>query len=211
MCVDCHNHTQRHTVYPPLPSLPPPSPSPPHTLFQRPEGCIDPLTVEQRSAIITLNKLHYNRNQIANIIPCSTNAVSRWTNRWDQTHTVEDNEKSGRPRCTAEDTDEKIELFAEEKKFIVPKDIRRELQLSCSARTIRRRLDEVNLFGRISRVLDDYDDRILRLRLSFANGFLHFNNDDWDTVIFSDEVHFCLGHHGQVWVQRPPGTAYDMG
>jgi hypothetical protein len=76
-------------------------------------------------------------------------------------------------------------------------------------RTVRRRLDEVNLFGRVAREKDDYDERILTKRLSFARGFLHFSQADWDTVIFSDEVHFCIGHHGQVWVQRPPGAAYE--
>ena len=55
----------------------------------------------------------------------------------------------------------------------------------------------------------NYDDRTLKLRLSFARGFLHFTDQEWDAMIFSDEVHFCLGHHGQVWVQRPPGAAYD--
>ena len=114
-----------------------------------------------------------------------------------------------RPRCTTEAVDERIEAEAEEKKFVTPRDIRRELQLSCCPRTVRRRLDEVNLFGRVAREIDDYDDRIVTLRMSFARGFLHFTDADWDTVIFSDEVHFCLGHHGQVWVQRPPGRAYD--
>ena len=73
---------------------------------------------------------------------------------------------------------------------------------------MRRHLDEGQIFGRIAREADDYDDRILRLRLSFARGFLHYTAAQWDTMIFSDEVHFALGHHGQVWVQRPPGTAH---
>jgi transposase len=102
-----------------------------------------------------------------------------------------------------------IEELAEAKKFVTPRDIRRELQLACSTRTVRRSLDEVNLFGRVAREADDFDERIITLRLSFARGFLHFTDAEWDTAIFSDEVHFCLGHHGQVWVQRPPGTAYE--
>jgi transposase len=198
----------QHGVLPPLtgslPSLPP---SP--TLSSRPIGCLDQLTIELRASIITLYKIGMSTSEIAMKIPCSEEAVTRWVKRWGEEHCLDDAHRSGRPRCTTDETDVAVETIAEEKKFVVPKDIRRELQLSCSARTVRRRLDEVNLFGRLARVKDDYDERILKLRLSFAHGFLHFSNDDWDTVIFSDEVHFCLGHHGRVWVQRPPGRAYD--
>jgi transposase len=212
VCWPCEKYHHLHGHYPlnaPPPPTNPDSPSFPSTLFNRPEGCIDQLTLELRASIITLHTIGMTTSEIATKIPCSVKTVELWVQRWKEEHSLADADRSGRPRCTDEETDEKIQLFAEEKKFIVPKDIRRVLQLSCSARTVRRRLDEVNLFGRIARESDDYDDRILTLRLSFANGFLHFNNDDWDTVIFSDEVHFCLGHHGQVWVQRPPGTAYE--
>ena len=58
-------------------------------------------------------------------------------------------------------THELIQAYAEEGKFVTPRDIRRELQLPCAARTVRRRLDEVNLFGRVAREADTYDDRIL--------------------------------------------------
>lgn len=188
---------------------PPPSPPSPPPLFGRPGGCIDQLTQVQRSAIVTLHKVGWLIKDIAPKIPCSEKTVSLWVQRWRDGHSVDDKERSGRPRCTAEAVDERIEAEAEEKKFVTPRDIRRELQLSCSARTVRRRLGEVDLFGRVAREIDSYDALTITKRLAFANSFLHFTEADWDTVIFSDEVHFCLGHHGQVWVQRPPGTAND--
>jgi transposase len=178
-------------------------------MFDRPSGCIDRLSEVERAAIVTLHRLGWLHKDIALKISCSEKTVSRWVRRWQDERSLADATRSGRPRCTDEETDECIEEMAEEKKFVTPRDIRRELQLSCSARTVRRRLDEVNLFGRVAREADSYDERTLTLRLSFARGFLHFTEADWDTVIFSDEVHFRLGHHGQVWVQRPPGTAYD--
>lgn len=208
LCSTC-DHERRHpadeaaAASPAAPAFPLPG------LFGRPEGCIDQLTEVERAAIITLHKVGWTGRDIAQLIKCNEHTVSLWVNRWNEFHSLSDKERSGRPRCTAEETDEKIEEMAEEKKFVVPKDIRRGLQLECCARTVRRRLDEVNLFGRVAREKDDYDDRTLKLRLSFARGFLHFTDQEWDAMIFSDEVHFCLGHHGQVWVQRPPGAAYD--
>lgn len=211
-CKDCHDE-QRHPAHPSLPASPTSSSSSsssvPSPLFDRPQGCIDQLSTVERAVIVTLHKLGWLVKDIAPKIPCSENTVSLWVQRWRDEHSVADAERSGRPRSTTEAVDEQIEVEAEEKKFVTPRDIRRELQLSCSARTVRRRLDEVNLFGRVAREADSYDERTLTLRLSFARGFLHFTDADWDTVIFSDEVHFCLGHHGQVWVQRPPGSAYD--
>jgi transposase len=191
--------------------IPPPSPLPPISppLFNRPQSCIDQLSDIERSAIIVLANENYSTKDIADKIHCSENTVNLWINRWNETHSLHDADRSGRPRITDEETDLNIEELAEEKKFIVPKDIRRELQLSCSPRTVRRRLDEVNLFGRIPRESDEYDERIIKLRLSFSRGYLHFTHAEWDTVIYSDEVHFCLGHHGQLWVQRPPGKEYD--
>jgi transposase len=200
---------RRHPFLPPLPLSPSPSPPAPSTIFPRPHGCLDQLTQEQRAAIAPLHKLGWLNKDIAQKIPCSENTVSLWVQRWRDEHSAEDTERSGRPRCTTEAVDEQIEAEAEEKKFVTPRDIRRELQLACSARTVRRRLDEVNLFGRVAREIDSYDALTLTKRLSFARGFLHFTEADWDTVIFSDEVHFCLGHHGQVWVQRPPNTEHD--
>jgi transposase len=208
-CSDCQNRQHRHLSSPAATALSSSAASPPPPLFDRPQGCLDQLTEIQRGSIVTLHKIGWLHKDIAPKIPCSEKTVSLWVQRWQEEHSVADNERGGRPRCTDEEADVAMEEFADEKKFVTPRDIRRELQLHCSVRTVRRRLDEVNLFGRVAREADSYDERTLTLRLSFARGFQHFTDADWDTVIFSDEVHFCLGYHGQVWVQRPPGRAYD--
>ena len=62
-CNDCHHHWR--ALQQPLPeherSLSP-SPPPP-TLFNRPPGCIDQLTLVQRAAIITLDKIGYLKSR----------------------------------------------------------------------------------------------------------------------------------------------------
>lgn len=146
---------------------------------------------------------------IADKIPCSTKSVSIWINRWKQEHTLEDNERSGRPRCTNDKTDRRIEEYADEKKFTVPREIKNELQLECSTRTIRRRLDEVNLFGRIAQNEYLYDENDIKRRLSFAEGYSNWSEHDWECVIFSDETYIEVYGRSKVWVQRPPGTAYE--
>lgn len=122
---------------------------------------------------------------------------------------MQDKERSGRPRCTDDDTDASIAEFAEEKKFTTPKLITAELALECSPRTTRRRLDEAGLHGRVARTVPMWTDAHIRRRLSFAEGYAHWSEADWERVIFSDETHVELSPHGQHWVQRPVGAEHD--
>lgn len=185
------------------------STSPPATLFDRPEGCIDQLTHEQREAIVTLDAIGWLHKDIAKKIPCSDNTVTLWVQRWQDERSLEDRERSGRPRCTDEKTDVCMEEYVEEKKFTVPKEIKRELELDCSVRTIRRRLDEVNLFGRVAEKEYVFDEFDIQRRLSFAQGYANWTEEDWSRVIFSDETHIEVYGRSRVWVQRPPGKAFD--
>lgn len=150
-----------------------------------------------------------SHKEIARQIPCSENTVTRWVHRWRDEHSVADAIRSGRPRCTDDDTDQRIIDFAEEKKFVTPRSITAELTLECSSRTTRRRLDEVDLHGRVARSVPMWNADHIRRRLSFAEGYANWSEADWERVIFSDETHVELSPTGQHWVQRPIGTEYD--
>ena len=65
ICNDCHYEQQSLRAHPPLPPSPPPHVSPPPPLFDRPSGCIDQLTLVERAAIITLDKIGHSRSEIA--------------------------------------------------------------------------------------------------------------------------------------------------
>jgi len=54
-----------------------------------------------------------------------------------------------------------------------------------------------------------YTHEHIRNRIAFADGYSRWTEDDWSRVMFSDETHFYLGHHGQEYVQRPVGAALD--
>jgi len=212
ICLDCrrqYEHNDEHAGSTAAATAPPPSPSPPLSMFGRPSGCIDQLTTVERAAIITLHGIGWTGRDIAQELHCDEHAVTRWVHRWQETHSLEDAERSGRLRCTSDDTDVAIEEFADEKKRTVPKEIKKELQLDCSARTICRRLDEVGLYGRVGRAEYVYDARDIQRRLSFADGYANWSTADWDRVIFSDETHIEVYGRSRVWVQRPAGRAFD--
>jgi transposase len=208
-CNDCHLQQQRHPSSAAVASSSSSAPPSPPPLFDRPTGCIDQLTEIERAAIITLHKVKWTGRDIAHVIKCSEQTVSLWVNRWREEHSVADAERSGRPHCTSEDTDVAIQEYADEKVNVTPRDVVRELELPVSARTVRRRLDEVGLFGRVQQEEHAYTDENIRRRISFAEGYSRWTEDDWARVIFSDETHFYLGHHGHEYVQRPVGAALD--
>jgi transposase len=178
-------------------------------MFGRPSGCIDQLTEVERAAIVTLHGMGWTGRDIAQAIKCSENTVSLWVQRWRDEHLVSDAERSGRPRCTTHDTDQKIGLLSDQKPSSTPKDIRRELLLPVSPHTISRRLDEIGLYGRVQETeyaLTEFD---IQRRLAFANQYLHWTADQWARVFFSDECNFYLGHHGRTYVRRPVGQSHD--
>jgi transposase len=188
----------------------PDPPSPAHTpLYDRSDDRLYPLTIEQRWALITLCRIGYSKSDVAYEIGCSEKTVYHWWNHWNQNGNVDDMHRSGRPHVTDEWTDTTIAIVARVEPFIVPNGILANLDLDVSARTVRRRLNESGLFGRISRTGYPFSEEHIKKRLSFANGYKHMTVQDWNLVIFSDETHFTLGNHGQIWVQRPIGTAFN--
>ena len=92
--------------------------------------------------------------------------------------------------------------------FCTPRSLKRKYQFEPSARTIDRRLCEVNLFGRVARHKKKLTDEDKRKRLSFAQGYLHMTADDWMKIMFADEKKIKgEGFMGQIWVRRPKGEA----
>jgi transposase len=204
LCRDCNNE-RRHPSSATAAPAPPPATSPPLSMFGRPSGCIDQLTEVERSAIVTLHQLGWTGQDIAQTLKCSENTVSLWITRWRDERSVADAERSGRPRCTSDDTDQNIMLHSDAHVSDNPKDIVRALELDVSARTVRRRLNEIDLHSCVQRA----EHENIRARLSFAEGYSRWTEDDWSRVMFSDETHFPLGHQGREYVQRPPGAGLD--
>lgn len=174
-------------------------------MFGRPSGCIDQLTFVERAAIVTLHGVGWTGQDIAQELHCSENTVSLWLTRWQETRSLEDSERSGRPRCTTDDTDQDIMLHSDAHVMDSPRDIVRELELPVDRRTVRRRLNEIDLHNCVQRA----EHENVRARIAFAEGYSRWTEDDWARVLFSDETHFYLGHHGREYVQRPPGAALD--
>jgi transposase len=180
------------------------------SLFGRLKSCIDQLTLVERAAIVTLHVVGWAGAEIAAALRCSDNAVSRWVQRWRDVHSLSDAERSGRPRLTTPAQDDSIVDYSSAHVTAVPRDIVSALELPVSARTVRRRLNEAELYSCVQRA--EHDNA--RARLAWAEGYSHWTageagGHDWSRVLFSDETHFYLGTPVRAYVQRPRGAALD--
>jgi hypothetical protein len=140
---------------------------------------------------------------------CSENTVSLWINRWEHEHSVTDHERSGRPRCTTDDTDQDIGLYSTAHVNALPRDIVRELELPVSARTVARRRLEIDLHTFVQRHEHAFTEFDLKRRIAFAEGYSSWTEGDWRRVLWSDHTLFTLDHQTREYVTRPPGHACD--
>jgi len=162
--------------------------------------------MEPRVAIRVMHKLGFDASSIAVRLPCDPRTVKKWLTAPD----VKDLRRSGRKRKTTAQQDAAIVAEAKATKFTTPRRIRRKLGMDVSSRTIDRRLIEVGLFGRVARHKKKFSEEEKRKRLSFAEGYKDWTEDDWMRVQFADEkIFWGEGFWGQVFVRRPPGEALN--
>ena len=166
------------------------------------------LTLIQRSSILTLHQLNFEISKIAELTHCDPRTIQHWIDYYQEHHSLEDEPRSGRPRVTSEDIDTLIVAAATETPITTPRTIRSELSIDASARTVRRRLDEAGLFGRVARIEYPFTEEHVAKRLAFAREYGEWTVQQWDRVLFSDESYIYLGQHGNIWVQRPEDSAY---
>jgi transposase len=111
------------------------------------------------------------QKDVAVKVGCSPRAVRTWSQRIGEDEDAEDSQRSGRPKLLHPSTmDALIDAAIEAPKHSTPRELKHKFDLSCSAKTIRRVLDDAGLFGRIARVIPPQNPRITELRLSFARG-----------------------------------------
>jgi hypothetical protein len=167
------------------------------------------LTLGQRFTIVALHSLEIGDSLIAQLTHCDLRTIQHWINVYQNNHDLQDEPRTGRPRVTTEDIDTSIVAAATETPMTTPRIIRSELGVDASTRTVRRRLDEAGLFGRVARIEYPFTEDHVAKRLEFAQEHESWTDDKWARILFGDETYICLGAHGRIWVQRPEDTAYQ--
>ncbi|MCW3101274.1 MAG: transposase-like [Chthonomonadaceae bacterium] len=184
----------------------PPSPSPP--LFDRELHSQHPLSPIERSAAVVLTRIGETQQQAAEQLGTSRQSVAHWQHSFEERRDIKDALRSGRPRETTEEENIDIVTTSVINHFLTPHRIVKELQLNVSAHTIDRRLQEAELFGRVSLRKHAFDKEEMKKRLAFAEGYKSWTEKEWERVLFADETiieGFGGSKSGRHWVRRGRG------
>lgn len=78
-----------------------------------------------------------------------------------------------------------------------------------SVRTIRRRLNDANLFGRVIQTKPLVSKKNRLRRLAFSKEHRQWTINQWKNVLFTDETKVNrFGSDGKMYVRRPPNTQF---
>jgi transposase len=154
-------------------------------------GKLRQLVATQKMQIITLSKYtNKTHEQIAKELGISRSSVTRWILRNQDTGSTSVKKRSGRPLATSSRTDNLIKHEVTKDPFITSAKIKRNLKLSISSRTIRRRLSKkFRMQGKKPIKKPLLSNAMRRKRIEFCRKYQNWN-EEWNNVLFSDESTF---------------------
>lgn len=168
------------------------------------------LSHDQRVSIIALHEADHSDEDISQRMHRSERAIKHWISEFPNNPTLSDHPRSGAPSKLTDQQQSSIVRRAEDDPFIVPKMIKSEQKLDCSASTVDRLLIKKNLFGRIAKNEPNYSENQLQAWVAFGRAFSHWTKEQWERVIFTDATSFNLGmNNNRIYVRRPPSEAYN--
>lgn len=156
----------------------------------------------ERNIIQNLRKSGKTYSEIAAIVKCSINMVSN------AIRYKKSNENRGNKRKTTPAIDRKIVMTSKNDPFLSSKDIVRQLNLDIASSTVRKRLIQHNLHGRIARKVPYHSKKHLEARKKFAVDHRDWNGPNgikkWRNILWSDESKMHLrGSDGKLFIRRP--------
>ena len=159
--------------------------------------------MEQRNLIVRLRNEGRTYQFISQFVGCSQNMVTN------ALKTKPTKETRGRRRKTSIRTDRDIVRMSKKDPFQSSMCIANALEGQISARTVRRRLAENNLFGRTARKAPFISSRNVRKRIQFAKLHSSHTYHYWQNILWSDETKVNLfGSDGPKYVRRPPNKEF---
>lgn len=165
------------------------------------------LSVETRAFIIILHNQGKSNRAIASELKISRRTVDYNVNKYASTKSLRDRKRSGRPRKTTIAEDKRIVLISKRDRRLTGPEIAAQINLSrdlpVSTSTVKRRLREAGLFGRVAvkKPLLRRQNKIKRLQ--WAQEHKNWTHEEWERVLFSDESQFeVFGSKRRVFVRR---------
>lgn len=167
------------------------------------------LSEADRMAIKTLADSSKTERQIAKQLNKPKSTVHDALTRLKNHNSLKSLPRIGRPRKTNSRLDRKIERMASISDNPNAVDIAKQLEsmslASICPQTVRNRLYEFNLHGRVVAKKPLLIKRHITQRLNFAKKYQNWTVEDWKRVLWSDETKINLhGSDGRLWTWKKP-------
>lgn len=172
---------------------------------------------EKRKLIFQLYEVNKSPTEIAQMLKCSRNMVYNAIrlSATDKKYLTENKERKPKSRKTTILIDRtivrksKLDPFKSSRQ--INKEIKEEFDVVLSNRSVRRRLNEANLFGRISRKKPLLSKKNIKKRLHFAKNHKRDDLTFWKKILWSDETKVNrIGPDGRTIVHRPKNQALNI-
>ena len=161
-----------------------------------------------RGQVQAFRDLGFNNSEIARRFGCSRKKVINGINLFNDTGSLSNKKRKSRERKTTLRDDTAIARIAKLNPFVgtskIKEQIAQNLKLDLSVCTVKRRLCENKLFGRVARKKPLVSKRNLASRLKFAKQHVHRDLSFWQNVLWTDDSKFIrFGSDGKQYVRRP--------
>lgn len=165
------------------------------------------LSIEVRSAIITLHNEGKPYREIASKLKISLKGVQTTITRHRATGSLKDRPRSGRPKATTEVEDRNIVITSKRNRRMTAPEIRAQVNQSrpnpVSVTTVKRRLRAAGLHGRVAVRKPLLRKINKQKRLQWALKHRNWTQAQWEKVLWTDESKFeVFGTKRRQYVRR---------
>ena len=144
------------------------------------------LTDIQKGEILVLEH-HFSHAKIGVELGIPQQTVTDFIDRSQTRESIENLPRSGRPRKTSKTADRWLVRNAESETRVPFKELKSNLNIDISKRTIQRRLREAGIWKWRAVKRPQLNKKRAKMRLDWAKAHEHWTVDDWQKVIWSDE------------------------
>lgn len=167
----------------------------------------------ERKIIVKCFKKYKNVMKVSKILGFTRGKV-RNAVQYFKKHQTFENLPRKKSRKTTPAEDRTLVRLSKVDPFLTSVQLRAQMEenhdVKLSARTIRRRLQEKHLNGRIARRKPNLSKKNIARRMRFAKEHLYKSPNFWNLVVWSDESKFnVFGSDGRQYVRRPPLKELD--
>lgn len=170
-------------------------------------GKVREISSETRSVIVVLHNEGKSEREIATQLKLSKTCVHNTIARYKKTGSNQDRPRSGRPRATTSSEDKFIVVTSKRNRRLTAPEIRAEVNKSrsepVSLTTVKRRLRDANLFGRVAVRKPLLRPQNKRKRMQWAHTHRDWTEEDFKKVLWTDESKFeIFGSKRRIFVRR---------